>query len=319
VRSFGFAPDVVAVESYEPGAPGPGQVRIRMLARAVNPSDHVTISGAYASRTGLPFVPGFEGVGIVEEVGPGVTECAPGEKVLPIGSAGAWQDVKIAEARWCFPAPSGLPDEQAAMSYVNPLTAWLMLTERGAPAPGMQVAVNAAGSAIGRMLLRMANRHGIRPVAVIRSPAARRLLEGLDLAGVIDTGAVPLSQALRHATAGRGLDLALDAVGGACGEALALAVRPGGNFIHYGLLSGRPLPADLPRRRADIRFELFWLRQWVHARSREVVGAHLAEVGRLVAEGLASSPVERRYELRDIEEALRHSLRAGRTGKIVVV
>jgi NADPH:quinone reductase-like Zn-dependent oxidoreductase len=290
-----------------------------MLARAVNPSDHVTISGAYASRTSLPFVPGFEGVGVVEEAGPGVTECAPGDRVLPIGSAGAWQDVKVAEARWCFPAPPDLPDEQAAMSYVNPLTAWLMLTERGVPAPGTRVAVDAAGSAIGRMLIRMANRCGIRPVAVIRSAAARPLLDGLDLDCVIDAGAEPLAEALRRVGAGRGFDLALDAVGGPCGEALALAVRPGGRFVHYGLLSGRPLPADLPRRRADIRFELFWLRQWVHAQSRETLAARLAEVGRLVAEGVAASPVEARYELRDLREALHHSLRAGRVGKIVVV
>ena len=61
VRAFGPAAEVVAVESYEPGRPMPGQVRVRMTARSINPSDLVTISGAYASRTARPFVPGFEG------------------------------------------------------------------------------------------------------------------------------------------------------------------------------------------------------------------------------------------------------------------
>ncbi|KAL4969939.1 uncharacterized protein BDV14DRAFT_163857 [Aspergillus stella-maris] len=59
VREFGSAPDVITAEAYEPHAAGPGEVRIHMLLASINPSDLVTISGAYRSRTSLPFVPGF--------------------------------------------------------------------------------------------------------------------------------------------------------------------------------------------------------------------------------------------------------------------
>ena len=318
VRTFGPVPDAVALETYEPGRPGPGQVRVRMTARSVNPSDLVTIAGTYAWRTALPFVPGFEGVGVVEEAGPGVTTCRIGDRVLPIGSAGAWQDVKIADARWCFPVADDLSDDQAATSYVNPLTAWLMLHERAALSPSMAVAVDAAGSAIGRMLIRLANAAGVRPVALVRTAASRRLLAGLDMAAVVVTDDEAPAPTLRAASGGRGLDLALDAVGGACGEALALALRPGGHFLHYGLLSGTPLPADLPQRRPDIRLELFWLRRWVHAQSREVVANRLAAVAPLVRDGVAASPIEAAYPLHDLAEALRHVLRRGRDGKILI-
>jgi NADPH:quinone reductase-like Zn-dependent oxidoreductase len=318
VRTCGPAPEVVALETYEPGQPGPGQVRVRMTARSVNPSDLLTISGTYSARTGLPFVPGFEGVGVVEDVAPGVTEPRAGDRVLPIGSAGSWQEVKIAQAECCFPVAAELTDEQAAMSYINPLTAWLMLYERAVLFPGMSLALNAAGSAISRILIRMANSAGLRPIALVRTCDARRLLAGGDLEAVVVAEGEAVENAVREATNGRGIDLALDAVGGASGEGLALSLRSHGHFLHYGLLSGRPLPADLPRRRPDVRFELFWLRNWVHTQSRHVIAARLAEVARLVSNGLAATPIEASYPLRDLTAALRHSLRHGRSGKILI-
>jgi NADPH:quinone reductase-like Zn-dependent oxidoreductase len=318
VRTFGAAPEVVALETYEPGQPAPGHVRVRMTARSVNPSDLLTISGTYSSRTRLPFVPGFEGMGVVEDVGPGVTELRVGDRVLPIGSVGSWQEVKIAPAVWCFPVAAELTDAQAAMSYINPLTAWLMLYERAALFPGISLVINAAGSAIGRILIRMANAAGIRPIALVRTDASRPLLAGLDLEAAVVAKDEAVESALREATNGQGVDLALDAVGGASGEALALSLRPEGHFLHYGLLSGRPLPADLPRRRPDVRFELFWLRHWVHTHSRNVIAARLAEVARLVSRGLAATPIEATYPLRNLTEALQHSLRRGRRGKILI-
>ncbi|KXH68787.1 hypothetical protein CSAL01_00055 [Colletotrichum salicis] len=71
VNSFGPAKDVVQLEDYKPSPPGPGRVRVRMLLASINPSDLVTISGAYPSRTSLPHVHGFEGVGVIESLGEG--------------------------------------------------------------------------------------------------------------------------------------------------------------------------------------------------------------------------------------------------------
>lgn len=318
VRTFGLAPDVATIEPYTPGRPGPHQVRVRMTVRCINPSDFVTIAGAYPSRTKLPFVPGFEGVGIVEELGPEVAGIRVGDRVLPIGSAGAWQDVKITEARWCFPVAAELSNAQAATSYVNPLTAWLMLHERVALSPGLSIAINAAGSSIGRMLIRMANLTGVRPIALVRTAAARHLLSGLDLTAVVVGEAPPQVDALREAAGGRLLDLAFDAVGGAFGAALASGLKHGGHFLHYGLMSGLPLPADLLQRRPDIRLELFSLRQWVHEQTREVILDRLARTARLVVDGVAASPIEAVYPLAEISDALRHNLKRGRSGKILI-
>lgn len=111
VRQFGNAADCIALEQYT--APAPAEhLAVRMRLAAINPSDLITISGAYPTRTRLPFVPGFEGMGI-----------ADGRRLLPIGSSGAWQQIKHSEPRWCFTLPEWLSDQQAATSYINPMTA----------------------------------------------------------------------------------------------------------------------------------------------------------------------------------------------------
>lgn len=319
IRAFGPPAETVQVETYEPPPPGAGMVRVRMIAGAINPSDVVTISGAYATRTRLPFVPGFEGVGVIETAAPDAG-LAPGDRVLPIGSAGAWQEVKTTEARWCFRVPDHLPDDLAATGYVNPLTAWVMLNERAVLAPGARMVVNAAGSAIGRILIRMANRRGVEPVALVRSAAARALLDGLGVAAVLDTSSPDgLAERLDEASGGRGYDLALDAVGGDEGAALLSALRPGGRMIHYGLLSGRALPAGRTAGRPDVALEYFWLRNWVHAAGRGRIERGLAAVWGLAAAGVADSAIEARYPLASVTQALLHDGRRGRRGKILIV
>lgn len=303
---FGRPEEVLASEACPCPLPEPHGAVVRMLASPINPSDLVTLAGAYAHRTPLPFIPGFEGVGLVEAVGSAVTGLRPGQRVLPLGSAGGWQGFKALPADWCVPVPDDLTDDQAATAYINPLTARLMLRAM-APAPGMLVAVNAAASAIGRMLLRMLHAAGARPLAIIRSAAARSMLEDEPAAAILAEDA-PLPP----------LDGGFDAVGGPGGAAMAAAIRPGGLFLHYGLLSGVPLPADLAQR-VTARVGPFWLRGWVHAARRPELRQAMAAVFDDLRSGLASTAVAARYPLRAIQAALAHDARRNRGGKILLL
>ena len=317
VRRFGPAAEVITLEDCPAPPPGPGQVRVRMRCAAINPSDLISISGAYRSRTSLPFVGGFEGLGVVEDLGAGVTGLRPGDRVLPLGSAGAWQQVKLTAADWCFAVPDALDDAQAATSYVNPMTAWLMLTEATRLTPDSRVAISAAGSVIGRMLVRLVNAQGLRPLVIVRRAASRDLLRGLSLEDVIVTdGGADCTAWLRAGWGGLGPTLALDAVGGATGQAMIDALSPGGTMLHYGLLSGRPLGQDRPLRR-DVRFALFALRTWVHGQPRARVAEALAATARLVADGTLASPVAQRFDLAAYRDALAAQDRPGRDGKIL--
>lgn len=318
VRRFGPAREVVELEEAEIPPPAAHEVVVRLERSAINPSDLVTVSGAYPSRTPLPFRPGYEGVGTVVEAGSAVEGLAPGTRVLPIGAPGAWSTHKTAQARWCFPVPERLSLDQAATMYVNPCTAWLMLHERAEIRPGRRVVVSAAASAIGLMLVRLLNRSGVAPVVTVARAASAGRLEGLEVSSVLRSGSPTFEAELLDATGGGQADLVLDAVGGAAGLALSRALKPGGRFVHYGLLSGVPLPPEAWRRDPAIAFELFSLRTWIHARPRRDIKALLERVGALAIEGTLSSEVEAVYDLPEIGAALRHAESDRRRGKVLL-
>src|SRR5699024_4094463 len=144
------------------------EVDVAMLAGTVNPSEAVTVSGAYGSRTTFPFVPGFEGVGVIQRVGLGVPASAIGSRVLPIGSAGNWQQVKRTAYSWCVP----VPDDVACFAYINPLTALLMV-QRYCTGSVRHVAITAATSTIAGQLAELLNFQGIQPVGLTRGTPGR--------------------------------------------------------------------------------------------------------------------------------------------------
>lgn len=102
--------NVLKVVERSVAEPGVGEVTVRMIARSINRSDLLTISGAYASRTTLPLIPGFEGVERVAAIGPGVTGMEIGRRVLPLRGQGTWQDFVIAPAEFCIAVPNALDD-----------------------------------------------------------------------------------------------------------------------------------------------------------------------------------------------------------------
>lgn len=100
-----------------------------MLARPINPSDLIPIRGSYAHRISLPNIPGYEGVGIVEEVGPLVSKNLIGKRVLPLLGEGTWQEFVKTSAEYAVCIPDTIDDFTAAQLYINPVTAWVVCTE----------------------------------------------------------------------------------------------------------------------------------------------------------------------------------------------
>jgi len=201
---------IVISDVPEPGDLRAGEVVVRMLVGTFNPSDAVTVSGAYAFRTTFPLVPGFEGVGIIDRIGPGVSTSAFGQRVLPTGSPGAGQEHKCIDHSWCIPVPDDIPTDVACFAYINPLTASLMV-ERFCD--GIQsVLVDAATTTIAGYLKTLLEQRGIETVTVGRTWGT----VGVD----------------------KQFDVTFDCVGGEMGRRVARVVKPDGVVVHYGLLSG---------------------------------------------------------------------------------
>ncbi|PDT02320.1 oxidoreductase [Rhizobium chutanense] len=315
VRKFGPAEEVVGIERAELAPLSRDKVRVRLLARSINPSDIITISGAYAGRTTLPFIPGFEAFGVVEECGQEVYGLSPGTRVLPVLSAGGWQEFKDTDPSWCLRVPDALSDFEAATSYVNPMTAWLMLHKKIGLKSGMRIAINAAASSIGSILIGMANAIGVEPVAIVRSEQSLERLSGRLEAVIIDRADGDLAAGL----AGRhGLDAVLDCVGGARASVLADALKPRGHFVHYGLLSGESIPPSFWASHPDIAFSYCHLREWVHAEAMSDVQRAYSEIGVQIASKVIATEVREVFPLEKIGEALRAALPFRTGGKVLL-
>ncbi|OAP40855.1 oxidoreductase [Sinorhizobium glycinis] len=313
VRQFGDPEQVIEHVEATRAAPAAGEVEVEISLAAINPSDLIPVTGAYRARTELPFVPGFEGVGVVSRVGAGVHHLKPGDRVMPIGASGLWQQFLIRPAEWCFAVPDDVSDAEAAMSYVNPLTALRLveaLRRHFGSLEGLSVGVTAAGSAIGGMLMKLLAPEGLTPTAILRSEKSRhRIGEGYPII-VTDGSNLP---------AGTRFDAVLDAVGGTlAAELIGRAIHPDGTCIQYGALSGIPVPQAVITSRADVRFAFLWLRTWVHSAGREALEAAFARSFAGVRNALFASPVAATYPLSRLGVALAHQADPLRNGKILL-
>ncbi|MFY0541966.1 alcohol dehydrogenase catalytic domain-containing protein [Nannocystis pusilla] len=137
----------------------PGQAAVDFLAAPINPADLLNLRGQYGVVPTLPANAGFEGVGLVTAVGPGVDHIRVGDRVLLGG--GTWRERHILSAAGLFALPPGLPSEQLAMLTVNPLTARALIHDAQLQ-PGQWVIKNAANSGVGRAFFTLAKKAGAR-------------------------------------------------------------------------------------------------------------------------------------------------------------
>jgi len=242
--------------------PGRGEVLVRMTVRPINPSDLIPIKGAYSHRIALPGIPGYEGVGIVEEVGTFVSRELIGKRVLPLRGEGTWQEYVIASAEWIVPIPDCIDDYIAAQLYINPVTAWLSCTDVLMLKPDDVLLVNACGSSIGRIFAQLSKLIGFRLIAVTRNDIYTRDLLQLGASYVINTTDMPLLKTVMELTNGQGATAAIDSVGGIWGTDLAFCVRPNGMILTIGLLSGTPVNWAEITHRAKLIVKMFHLRLW---------------------------------------------------------
>ena len=316
---FGDPTEVLALEEVPTPQPGPSQVRVRLGARSINPSDVLTVRGQYGRRPKLPATPGYEGAGTIDAVGPDVTLWKVGQRVIPLGVEGTWQESVIASESAVMATPEGLPDNIACQLLANPLTAFLLFDLLDARA-GDWVVQTAAGSTLGQLMIQLAKLRGINLINVIRS---RRGVDPLRAAGaehIVVTEDEDMAARFAEIAGRMPIVKAVDAVAGETGARLANALGYGATLVVYGALSMQPIPLDAGRLIfRNLTVKGFWLTDWFRTATQESRTQTLGEVGKLLASGQLAPPVEAEYDLADAHAAIAHSERPGRTGKIVLI
>ncbi|MCP1311949.1 zinc-dependent alcohol dehydrogenase family protein [Paenibacillus tyrfis] len=316
---FGEPGEVLRIEKKSPLLPGPGELSVKMRARPINPSDVIPIRGAYAHRIALPAVPGYEGVGVVEAVGPGVPKQMLGMRVLPLQGDGTWQDYVTAPAKFAVPVPEDIDDDTACQLYINPVTAWLICRSALRLTHGDVLVVNAAGSAIGRIFAQLSPIFGYRMIALTRSERHTSELQRLGAAYVFNAAEVSVRDRILEVTAGQGATAAIDSIGGPEGDKLVRCVKTDGTILSIGLLSGIPAVWHEAVRGTQVQVLPFYLRQWVRNSSQEEWEAVFEQVSGLVREKkLEMMKIGTKFELTDAISAIR-AAESGIHGKVLLL
>lgn len=317
---FGNPAEVLRVEDVPQPEAGANQVLVRLRARPINPSDLLTVRGLYGALPKLPATPGLEGMGEVVAVGDGVSNLRPGQRVIPLGVQGTWQQYIVAPSAQLIPVPDSISDQTAAQFVVNPLTAWIMTIEELALKPGEWLLQTAAGSTLGRVVLQIARLRGFKTINVVRRREQVEELKALGADEVICTADEEISERVKEITGKAGITKAIDAVGGQTGADVMGVMGRGGVMLVYGLLSMEPMPIDGGRMIfTTSTLRGFWLGEWLRSAPPERQQAITTEMLRSMASNEIVPPVEAEYPLADVLSAVAHAERQGRSGKVLLV
>lgn len=318
---FGEPSEVLSVREVPTPEPGPGEVRVRMIASPVNPSDLLVVRGRYGVLPSLPSTPGFEGVGVVDKVGSGLLGwLVKGKRVTVInGAGGNWAEYAVIPARQARPVASDIPDEQVASFFVNPMTVLAMVRHVLKVPRGEWLLQTAAGSELGRMIIRLAKHDGIKTLNVVRRPDAMDELRRLGGDAVISSSEGAISEQVRRIVGPEGVHYALDPVGGDTGTEAFNSLAPDGSLVVYGTLTGEPIRIDSRKMIAGKRLvQGFWLGHWMREQSIPKSLGLFREVARLMRADVLTTRVGRKFSIDAILDAVREAEVPGREGKTLL-
>src|SRR3984893_2333351 len=253
------AQNLKMVEIPEPHAPSADEALVRMEYAPVDYSDLLLATGVYFLNPRLPSVIGGEGAGIVEAIGPGVTDVNVGDRVTIPFRTFTWAQKVLAPAHGLFVVPASIDAKTASMLNINPTTAVLLLDGFVKLKPKNWIVLNAANSHVARCIIAVAKSRDLKVVGIVRRS---ELIQGLEAFGVDFVGveSPELPKTIQSATDGKPILLGLDAVGGPAAATIAGALSPGAHFVSYAWLGGLPIyvhQGDLIGKMLNIRG--FWM------------------------------------------------------------
>jgi NADPH:quinone reductase-like Zn-dependent oxidoreductase len=315
---FGEIGEVLRLESADgPEKLADGEVLIELIAAPVHPSDIGMITGRYGCLPKLPAIGGREGIGKIVGAGAGCGDLIGKIVKMPLGS---WSDFAVEKAENLFFVPDGIDPYQASMAFINPLTAWMLLTSMRRLNPGDWIIQNAANSAVGIAVIQLAKNMGVRTVNLVRSAGERRpFLESNGATLVFEDEAFD-QKTLKSHTDGALPFLGLNSIGGESAMKIIKSVDRGGEVVTFGGMVGDKV--RFPTRELifnDLRLRGFWLDKWAKEQSHGTLQSMYDGIFDLIARGIIRIPVNSTVKLSNSPEALISAIKGKKDGKILVV
>ena len=310
-------PEVLRWEEVEVGRPGPGEVRLRQTAVGLNFIDVYHRSGLY--KLPLPAVIGSEATGVVEEVGPGVADVGPGDRVGYAGAVGAYAQVRVIAADRLVPLPEGVSDAVAAAAMLKGMTAQYLLRRTCRVEPGDAVLIHAAAGGVGLIACQWARHLGATVIGTVSSDEKAALARAHGCEHAVVTKREDFVAGVKEITAGRGVRVVYDSVGKDTWDGSLDCLQPLGMMVSFGNSSG-PVPPFSPLV-LSAKGSLFLTRPTLMAYTaqRAELLACAAELFDVIAKGAVRVEVSRTYALADAASAHRDLEGRRTTGSSVLI
>jgi NADPH:quinone reductase len=298
-------PEVLRLAEQALTEPGPGEVRLRHTAIGVNFIDVQHRTGRYP----LPSYPapiGFEGAGVVEAVGPGVTSVRAGDRVVyGFPPPGSYADRRCLSAEHLVPLPDGIGDETAAALFNKGITAHYLLHATRPVAPGETILVHAAAGGVGSLLCQWAAAKGAVVIGTVGSPEKAAVAAANGCAHVVRYREEDFVARVRAITGGRGVPVVFDSVGQDTFEGSLACLAPRGLLVSFGTASGPIPPFDLFRLNTLGSLAVTSPAYVTYTRERAELLGRAAEVFAAVAAGTLRVAPPRLYPLEQAAQAHR--------------
>src|SRR3954451_5718532 len=314
VHKFG-EPNVLRLEELPTPRPGAGQVLVRMYAIGINPVETYIRAGTYARLPGLPYTPGNDGAGVVEQVGADVTEFKAGDRVYTAGSiSGTYAEFDLCKNEQVHPLPANVSFAQGAAMGTPYATAYRGLLQRGNARPGETVLVHGASGGVGTAAVQLARARGLRVFGTAGSDDGIKLARQQGAQEVFDHRAPDHFEQIMKATGGHGIDVVVELLANVnLGKDLTILAK-GGPVVIIGSRGRVEInPRDTMQRDADVRGMIL-----PNTPPAELESIHAALVAGLET-GTLRPVIGKETSLSEAAQAHRTVMKSGALGKIVLV
>lgn len=311
-------PEVLEVEEFDPGEPGEGQVRLRQTAVGLNFIDTYYRSGLYPAPS-MPHTLGGEGAGVVEAVGPGVSDLKVGQRVAYATALGAYATERLAPADKLVPVPDGVDDATAAAIMLKGMTAHYLLKTTYPVKAGDTILFHAAAGGVGLIATQWAKALGATVIGTVGSKDKADLARAHGADHVIFYHEEDVAERVLQITEGRKLPVVYDGVGKDTfmGSLDSLAVR--GLLVSFGNASGAvdPFSVGLLNQKGSLYITRPSL--GAHTRTREELLWRAGELFAAVADGSLKIQIPQRFPLLEAADAHRALESRATTGSTVLI
>jgi NADPH:quinone reductase len=299
--------------------PGPGQARLAIQAASLNFPDLLIVQNKYQMKPALPFVPGSEYAGVIEAIGPDVTNLRVGQSVACLSGTGGFGTHTLAPAALCMPLPPGFSPVDAAAFIMIYATSHHALIDRAQLRPGETVLVLGAAGGVGTAAIQIAKTVGARVIAAASTDEKCALCQRIGADATINYSREDLREAIKAATGGKGPDVIYDPVGGDFTEPAFRSIAWRGRYLVVGFAAG-PIPAlpmNLPLLKGASLMGVFW--GDFARREQSANAAAMSELARWYQEGTVKPVIDRTLPMADLKAAYAHMASRGVMGKLVLV